>query len=139
MPINYIQPAFDVVRDKEGRQLDFLHDVEIPFVNRTFRDRVKCAERLVKKRDSVRAKIRPKKRRALSHAARKLGRIVAFGTLKPEFGKQRPCLLSCLLLFHALDDKRQGDIVKHRIIRQQQILLEHIADFPGLSRRVLAV
>ena len=57
--------------------------------------------------------------------------------LQPELREAGAHLLTRLLAGNAFEHERQGDIVHDPFMRQEQILLLHIADAPCLARDIL--
>ena len=99
----------------------------------TLRDRVEGAERLVQKRNALRGQICPKQRRSLPHAPGKLRRVFELSPGKPELFKVDCRLFTSLLLVHSAYRQGECDIIDDPLVRQEQILLQHIADLSGLS------
>ena len=77
------------------------------------------------------------KRRALPHAARELAGIFALRPFQTEFCKAGADLLPRLFARHPFEHKRKGNIIHNPLVRQEQILLLHVANAARLACNIL--
>ena len=126
--VGEIDRLLDIVGDEHHRLAEIGPQPQQPFLHLQLGLRIERAERLVEQNDVGVEQQRAQQGGALAHAAGQRVRIEIFEAGKPVAPQQRQRALARLAQRHALDLHAEDDVVEHGAPRQQQILLQHVAD-----------
>ena len=129
----------DIMGNEQGGQTDLIHDLQIPLVHRAFGQGIQGGEGLVQQGHILGEQVGSQQGGPLAHTAGELGGPQLFRPLQTKLGEQGGGLGPGLLLLHPPQQQGQSHVVLNGAVGQQQVLLQHVADLPRLSRHVLAV
>ncbi len=137
--VGEVDRLFDVMGDEHHGLAEIAPQSQQPFLHLQLGLRIERAERLVQQDDVGVEQQRAQQRRALAHAAGERVRIEIFEAREPVALQQRQRALARRAQRHTLDLHAEDDVVEHGAPRQQQILLQHVADAADRAGGVDAV
>src|SRR5450830_1443013 len=128
---------FHLVGDQYDRQAEFLVDLAQQFEDRTCGFRIKCRSGFIRQQHFRIVSQRARDAHTLLLAAGDLCRIAVFQGGQADQLQQRLYLFCDLRLGQTCQFQRQGDVVIHRVRRQQVEVLEDHADVAARIAQVV--